>query len=111
MGELAILPTKTNVVSVRVNHLLFINGFTQAHLAVRLHLTPAAVGNKMQRRARWNLDEIDAMADIFDVSTDYLLGRVPIESAIPVNEAVPASEETGTVVVAGRGFEPLTSGL
>ena len=102
----------TERVSQRVNHLLYINDMTQRELAMQMGTKHTTIGNKMSRGNRWNIDEILLLADIFEVSTDYMLGREPLEAVKPVNAKVPASEETGTSgLVAGTGFEPATSGL
>lgn len=116
MGELKRQYSASDLVSQRVNHLLFINGLmTQRALAFRMGLKPATVGNKVTGASRWNIDEVSELSEIFEVSTDYILGKEPIESAEPVNAEVPAppvtsTGETGTLV-AGAGFEPTTSGL
>ncbi|TYL51226.1 helix-turn-helix domain-containing protein [Agromyces mariniharenae] len=114
MAEAMSIPeySATELVALRVNHLLFLNRMSQRELAMRLGTKPTTVNSKMNRSNRWNLDEILHLAEIFGVSTDYLLGRAPIESAVPVNTKRPASEETGrSDLVAGAGFEPTTSGL
>ena len=111
MGELKRHYSASDLVSQRVNHLLFINGLmTQRALAFRMGVKPATIGNKVTGANRWNIDEVSELSEIFGVSTDYILGKEPIESAEPINAEVPASFETGTLV-AGTGFEPVTSGL
>ena len=105
-------PHIADVISVRVNHLLFINRQNQRRLAVRLGLKPASVSAKMTGANRWNVDEVLALAQYFEVATDYLYGLEPIESAQPVKTEGPVSVETGpSASVAGAGFEPTTSGL
>ena len=116
MGELKRIYSGSDLVSQRVNHLLFINGMmTQRTLAFRLGVKPSTVNGKISGRTAWNLDELRELSSIFGVTADYLMGNEPIESAEPVNAEVPAppvtsTGETGTLV-AGTGFEPATSGL
>ena len=101
----------TDTISIRVNHLRFINGWSQKVLALRMGQPASSLSQKMNGSIRWNVDELETLSAIFQVSADYLLGRESIESATPLNVKVPASEETGTSVVAGTGFEHVTSGL
>ena len=102
----------SEVVSLRVNHLLFINRMSQRELAMRLGAKPTTIYSKMNMANRWNLDDVMALSHEFAVSPNYLLGLEQIESAVPVNTKRPASEETGrSDLVAGAGFEPTTSGL
>jgi hypothetical protein len=47
------------------------------------------------------------MSRIFQVSPNYLFGYEPIEAAEPLDDDIPASNETGmSDLVAGAGFEP-----
>ena len=90
-----------DTVSVRVNHLLFINRrFNQTALADRLGLSRSTVSQKLAGVTRWNVDEIVTIARTFEVSTDYLFGLEPIESATP-----------NSSLVGRTGLEPVTDGL
>ena len=104
---------KSDIVSQRINHLLFINGHTtRKRLALRMGLPIPTISSKMVGRTRWNVDEVDTLAKIFGVSLSYMFGYEPIETAEPLNDEIPASNEAGiTGLVAGAGFEPATSGL
>ena len=98
-------------ISIRVNHLLFINGkMSQRVLAMRLGIKAGTMSGKMAGSTRWNVDELAEMCEIFQVTADYLLGRSLIESAKPVTTEGPNSFESGpSDLVAGTGFEPATS--
>ena len=48
-------------------------GLTQAELAQRLRISPSAVGMYEQGRREPSADTLVAMAQLFGVSTDYLL--------------------------------------
>lgn len=50
------------------------NRFTRAELARELSITPSAVTQKF-KGDRFTLRDICRIADLFDVSVDYLLGR------------------------------------
>lgn len=50
------------------------NRFTRAELAHELSITPSAVTQKF-KGDRFTLRDICRIADLFDVSVDYLLGR------------------------------------
>ena len=52
-------------------------GLSQAELASRLRVSPSAVGMYEQGRREPAADILVAMADIFHVSTDYLLTGAP----------------------------------
>jgi len=74
--------TKSDIVSQRLNHLLFINGYmTQKRLAFQMGIPVSTIGSKMVGRARWNLDEVDALGRIFGVtrttSSDTSRSRQP----------------------------------
>ncbi len=103
----------SEIVSRRVNHLMFINGrMTQKRLAMRLGVAAPTIATKLMGRNRWNIEEVDALCLAFDVTPNYMLGYEPIETAEPKNNEIPASSEAGiTGLVAGTGFEPATSGL
>ena len=53
-------------------------GFTQQQLADTLHLSKNAISHYEKSINMPNLDTIQKIADIFDVSVDYLLGRTSI---------------------------------
>lgn len=49
------------------------SGLTQAELAKKLNITPSALGNYEQGRRLPCVETLIAMAELFDVSLDYLL--------------------------------------
>ena len=102
--------TPSNV-TLRVSHLLLLNRMSKRVLAARMGLTEQSIGNRLAERRAWTVDDIAAMADVFAVSTDYLFGREPMDSAKPVNAAGPALIQTGPTSVAGAGLDPATSRL
>lgn len=53
------------------------NGWSQAELAERLHISPSTVGMYEQGRREPSIDVLVAMSKEFDVTIDYLLtGRM-----------------------------------
>lgn len=56
-------------------------GMSQAELAERLKISPSAVGMYEQGRREPSADTLVALADIFQVSTDYLLTGRPMEQS------------------------------
>ena len=48
-------------------------GFTQSELALRLNLTPSALGNYEQGRRLPSIETLVLMAELFDVSLDFLI--------------------------------------
>lgn len=53
-------------------------GWTQADLSAMLKVSPSTVGMWEQGRREPDYDYLTRIADIFEVSTDYLLGRSEI---------------------------------
>lgn len=58
----------------RIDSLMRRNRFHRADLARELSITPSAVTQKF-KNDRFTLRDVCSIADIFDVSVDYLLGR------------------------------------
>lgn len=58
----------------RIDSLMRRNHFHRADLARELSITPSAVTQKFNN-GRFTLRDVCSIADIFDVSVDYLLGR------------------------------------
>ena len=58
----------------RIDSLMRCNRFTRAEQARELSITPSAVTQKF-KGDRFTLRDICRIADLFDVSVDYLLGR------------------------------------
>ena len=51
------------------------NNMTQKELADKLSISPSTIGMYEQGRREPDLDTITKLADVFDISIDYLLGR------------------------------------
>lgn len=54
-------------------------GFTQEQLASMLNLTKNAISHYEKNINSPNIDTIQKIADVFDVSVDYLLGRTTVQ--------------------------------
>ena len=106
MGEPKELGNLQSSLSVRVNHLRFINGMTQKELALRLGMGGSTLGHKINGLGKWGLEDAIALASIFNVTIDYLIGNEPIESANPTTQASPAAEPAGDAMWARRGSNP-----
>ena len=81
-------------------------GFSQADLAKRLRISPSAVGMYEQGRREPAADILIAMADIFGVSTDYLLtgkARSESERAMAEKSAFQCLMETDSFLSKRRG--------
>lgn len=57
------------------------NHVTRAELSRELHITRSAMSQKMTGKSVFTLRQILQIADYFDVSTDLVLGRKPLEVA------------------------------
>ena len=106
MGEPKELGNLQSSLSVRVNHLRFINGMTQKELALRLGMGGSTLGHKINGLGKWGLEDAIALSAIFDVTIDYLIGNEPIEAAAPTKQTSPAAEATGDGKWARRGSNP-----
>lgn len=67
------------IISQRVNHLLFLNKLTRRKAAEELGISHSAFNTKMNGGSSWKADELISLTDHFDVTFDYLIGRIPIE--------------------------------
>jgi transcriptional regulator with XRE-family HTH domain len=54
-------------------------GLTQANLAKLLNISPSTIGMWEQNRRSPDNDALKKIADFFNVSTDYLLGRTNLQ--------------------------------
>lgn len=59
----------------RLKALRISKGLTMEALAKEIHGTKAAIGNFENMNKKPSLDALIALADYFDVSLDYLVGR------------------------------------
>ena len=74
------MPSKENTnLASRIKALLALNNVWQKDAAKRLGITGATFSSKLKGDIRFSADEIAALADMLDVSTDVLLGREPLE--------------------------------
>ncbi len=64
-----------NSVEKRIKNLLELNNMTQSELAQRLGTTQANISRYLSGTRKIDIDILDKIANIFSVSTDYLLGR------------------------------------
>ena len=59
----------------KIKELRLLNGFNQVELAKRLGLTKQTISNWENNNIQPSIEMLEALADLFSVSTDYLLGR------------------------------------
>lgn len=74
------------VISQRVNHLLFINRLTRRRAAEELEISHSAFNTKINGGSSWRAEELAVLTERFGVSFDFLFGRQPIEYAAPLPE-------------------------
>lgn len=71
----------TRLIALREKH-----NFSQSDIARQIGVTPALISAYENQERKPSLDKLVALADIFHVSTDYILGRtVKIDSSVMVN--------------------------
>lgn len=68
-------------------------GFSQLDLAKILNITRGTVSQWEMKRIEPNMDTLKKLADIFDVSLDFLCGRVEEEQTINYYEPAPIGKE------------------
>ena len=85
-------------------------GFSQAELAQRLRVSPSAVGMYEQGRREPAAELLVRMADVFGVSTDYLLTGKPRSEAETVisAQALVSSLEDADRRLSGRTGRPFS---
>ena len=67
-----------NKLAERIKELRLENGLTQKQLAKVIHVKKSAIGNYENYLRTPSLDLIILLADFFDCSIDYLVGRVDL---------------------------------
>ena len=55
------------------------NHVTQRDLAHELGVSEQSISDKFHGRSNFTLRDVSRIADFFDVSTDFVLGRAPLE--------------------------------
>ena len=69
------------------------NGFKQEDIAFRLGISTSAYGYYEQGKTIPNAIAIEELADLYNVSTDYLLGRSIIRNPSAMNKTIAAHQE------------------
>ena len=70
-------------ISDRIRELRRANSMTQDELAQKLKVTRSAVGMYEQGVRRPDFEHMDALADLFNASLDYLMGKTDINTGYP----------------------------
>ena len=77
--------SSAEIVSQRLNYLMFLNRPLQhQELALMLGMSSSKFSQKLNGLSKWSLDEVNTIADTFDVSADWLMGRVALEADAPI---------------------------
>lgn len=93
--------TTDELISQRVNHLLFINKLTRRTAAGQLGISHSAFNSKINGSSSWKADELRSLTDRFGVSFDFLIGRQPIEWAGPSTAETPTTQKSPAAEAAG----------
>ncbi len=64
-----------NTISERLTYLRNKNNYSQSFVAKQIGVTPALISAYEKQERKPSLDKLIALADIYRVSTDYILGR------------------------------------
>ena len=103
-----------------INQQMFAERLTNIDLGLALGISKSTVSRKVRGHVTWSAEEVSLAAHLFGIPVDALMptpdgsgGWVPAPY-VPAGTAQirrdPAPHGTGSVVVAGTGFEPATSG-
>ena len=103
-----------------INQQMFAERLTNIDLGHALGISKSTVSRKIRGHVTWSAEEVSLAAHLFGIPVDALMptpdgsgGWVPAPY-MPAGTAQiqrdPAPHGTGSVVVAGTGFEPATSG-
>lgn len=68
----------SDVTTSTIDYLCTSNGISRAELGRVLRISRSAMSQKMTGKSEFTLRQIRLIADYFDVSIDYLLGRAPL---------------------------------
>ena len=112
--------TFNGAVSLTLSQYFMAHGLSRASVGTLLGTLPQSVSNRLYDKAKWSAEELALLATHFGIPVDALMpapdgsgGWVPAPY-VPAGTAQirrdPAPYGTGSVVVAGTGFEPATSG-
>ncbi|MDA3973254.1 helix-turn-helix domain-containing protein [Enterococcus thailandicus] len=63
------------MLNLKIKELRNQHGLTQSELAKKMNVSQQTIGSWEVGRAEPNSDALNKLADLFDVTTDYLLGR------------------------------------
>ena len=112
--------TFNGAVSLTLSQYFMTRGLSRASVGTLLGTLPQSISNRLYDKAKWSAEELALLAAHFGIPVDALMptpdgsgGWVPAPY-VPAGTAQirrdPAPHGTGSVVVAGTGFEPATSG-
>lgn len=74
-----------------------LKGYTQGQLADILNTTRSCISNYELGNRQPDNETVSAMADFFDVSIDYLMGRSPVSLPIKTNEHLLDLQKISTI--------------
>jgi transcriptional regulator with XRE-family HTH domain len=86
------------MLALRLKELRAERDISQRELAHALNVSIGAIGNWESRTRMPDAEKLQQIADFFDVSVDYLLGRSDVKKKF----FVPENENNNVVIVRGR---------
>ena len=112
--------TFNGAVSLTLSQHFMAHGLSRASVGTLLGTLPQSVSNRLYDKAKWSAEELALLATHFGIPVDALMptpdgsgGWTPapyVPAGTMQIRRDPAPHGTGSVVVAGTGFEPATSG-
>lgn len=97
------------MLGVRITALRKAKGWSQGELAKRLQISPSTVGMYEQGRREPSTSVLLLMAELFDVTVDYLLtGKTAEQNKEPITDALEKLLEQSEVQLALRKERPLS---
>ena len=92
---------------VKIRELRLEKGLLQKELAEKIHIASNTLSQFESGKANPSYDVLIALADFFEVSTDYLLGREDDFGNVTVYKADTLSEEEQKIIDALRKSAPI----
>ena len=113
--------TFNGAVSLTLSQHFMAHGLSRGSVGTLLGTLPQSVSNRLYDKAKWSAEELALLATHFGIPVDALMptpdgsgGWTPapyVPAGTTQIRRDPAPHGTGSVVVAGTGFEPATSGV
>lgn len=91
-----------DILRKRIANLIEESNFTQKEIAAKLKIDNSALSRILKGTRKISSDELNKLSDIFNVSTDYLLGKSSIKTSDGNNKVVDLEDEHTIMMFEGK---------